>query len=122
MEEWFVPGGGVEPGETAAKAAQREMKEELGIDVQVGELRAVVERHFSFDAGARRFHEIGFYFLAMHPLTTGPEFLADGKMYRWHRLVGIGSLPMVPEKLGACLQNAILNRRVEWLGLEGASS
>ncbi|MBL8994655.1 MAG: NUDIX domain-containing protein [Spirochaetia bacterium] len=118
IDLWYVPGGGVEPGETLTEAARREMKEELSVDVSVLELRAVVERHFSFDEGARRFHEIGFYFFAKHPLEVGPDFVADGKVYRWHLIEQIASLPMVPEALGASLQKAILNDRLEWLGKE----
>ena len=33
---WSVPGGRIEPGETAAAAATREVREETGLDVEVG--------------------------------------------------------------------------------------
>ena len=33
---WSVPGGRIEPGETAAAAAMREVREETGLDVEVG--------------------------------------------------------------------------------------
>jgi ADP-ribose pyrophosphatase YjhB (NUDIX family) len=38
---WDVPGGYVEPGETPVEACQREVKEELGLDRQVGRLLVV---------------------------------------------------------------------------------
>ncbi|GAB4526827.1 MAG: A/G-specific adenine glycosylase [Anaerolineae bacterium] len=48
---WEFPGGKTEPGETLPEALQRELREELGIEVEVGELFVVVKHaltHFKF--------------------------------------------------------------------------
>lgn len=60
---WLLPGGGVDAGEDARQATRREIREELGLDVEVGRLLAVnwvpsnaeygapMGVHFVFDAG-----------------------------------------------------------------------
>jgi len=41
---WSVPGGRVEPGESSPEATAREVLEETGVQVSVGELAGIVER------------------------------------------------------------------------------
>ena len=62
---WTLPGGRVELGESAAEALVREMREEMGVEVEVGRLLWVVEGFVTFLE--RHWHEISFYFLAILP-------------------------------------------------------
>ena len=43
FEYWLLPGGGLDWGESIAECAVRECKEEMGLDVEVGDLIAVTE-------------------------------------------------------------------------------
>src|SRR5262249_51162472 len=55
---WSVPGGAVEAGETLAEACAREVREETGLEVEVGSLCEVVERVTRDPDGRVRFHYV----------------------------------------------------------------
>lgn len=51
LGQWSIPGGTLELGETLAEGAERELKEETGLEVRVLELIEVFER-INFGRGA----------------------------------------------------------------------
>jgi ADP-ribose pyrophosphatase YjhB (NUDIX family) len=75
---WAPPGGRVELGEPAVASLAREMREETGVDVQVGPLLWVAESFFS--SGGRAQHGLCFYFL-IH-LPKGCPFLDKADLHR----------------------------------------
>lgn len=62
---WALPGGRAELMEPASVTLQREMQEELGIEVQVLRLLWLVENFFEYNE--ERFHELALYFLMEIP-------------------------------------------------------
>jgi len=64
---WTFPGGRAEFGEPAEQTLKREMREEIGVEVEVVRLLWFVENFF-FYAG-KHYHEIALYFLMRFPAT-----------------------------------------------------
>ena len=56
--EWSLPGGAVEPGETLEKAVVREVEEEIGLNVEVVEVVAVLDRIFWDQEGQVQYHYV----------------------------------------------------------------
>ncbi|HVF05451.1 MAG TPA: NUDIX domain-containing protein [Frankiaceae bacterium] len=82
---WSIPGGRIEPGETARAAAAREVREETGLDVEVGELLQTVD--------------LGPYVVADFAATvTGGTLRAgdDALDARWCTVVELATLPLSP--------------------------
>lgn len=78
---WMVPGGGIKDGESAAEAAVREVKEETGLDIEVGSLVWHVEE---VSERGQRFVNFFMCRLVGGTLSLGedPEFDGDSQVLR----------------------------------------
>lgn len=55
---WTLPGGAIELGEGAAQAVEREVREETGLDVEVGPVVEVLDRIYHDADGRVQFHYV----------------------------------------------------------------
>jgi ADP-ribose pyrophosphatase YjhB (NUDIX family) len=100
---WSLPGGRVMRGEGLAGALRREVREETGLDVEVGEVAGVVERDYP-EEGVH--YVIVDYFVAVN----GGELRAgdDAEDARWVPLDDIESLELVPRLVEALRDFGVL--------------
>ena len=99
---WEFPGGAVEFGETLADALQREMREEYGIEIEVGDLLDVVD-HILPSEGQ---HWVSPTFICR--IKKGePEILEPQKCSE----IGWFEIDQVPEFLSMVTQQNLLHYR-----------
>ncbi|HET8666330.1 MAG TPA: NUDIX domain-containing protein [Nocardioides sp.] len=68
---WTLPGGGLDHGETPRDAVAREVREECGVEVVVGELLDVHDVHFQGTAPTGRFEDFHGVHLVFHGTVPG---------------------------------------------------
>ncbi len=89
--EWSLPGGRLELGESMTDGVRREVREETGIEVQVGAVVEVFDRIHRDSDGRVRYHFVIVDFLC---LPVGGVLLAgdDATDARWVRRADVAGL------------------------------
>jgi 8-oxo-dGTP pyrophosphatase MutT (NUDIX family) len=111
---YVFPGGGVEEGEDKISAMKREAREELGIDVEVGNL--FTKQRFDRDEVPQTEY---FFFCKKTGGTLGtgdgPEFQNDGKYEGSHDVVvvpigDLGKINLLPVEVRELLEGHFSNK------------
>jgi ADP-ribose pyrophosphatase YjhB (NUDIX family) len=108
---WTLPGGRAELLEPAREGLAREMREELGVEVQVGRLLWVVENFFEYVGEA--FHELALVFHVALPESSGLTNVDTFNghedtlllIFRWFHLDELQAVYLLPSFLKDGLRN-----------------
>jgi len=92
---WGVPGGCLELGETLREGVAREVREECGIEIEVGELFDVFETFQKDEEGRLEFHYVLLDFIARH-ISGDPVPGGDALECRFIPLANVREYDLTP--------------------------
>lgn len=94
--QWSIPGGMLEVGETLREAAVREVLEETGLQVEVGELLGVFDRIVRDDEQRTLYHYVLIDFLCRR-IAGEPSAGCDAAEARWFTRAEIAELSLAED-------------------------
>ena len=102
---WTIPGGAVRVGEQLHEAVVRELREECGVEVEVGPVVEVLDRVVRDGTSRVQFHYVIIDYLARW-VAGEPQAGSDAAAVRWLRREEWAGLPLT-EGLGPVLTRAL---------------
>ena len=109
-DQWGFPGGTVELGETPQMAAVREVKEETGLDVQVGDLIGI---YTDFDVVCSNGDQFQSILIAYELTVTGGELFCDQKETKELKYFSLTDVPALFCKQHNDILNDIRARKAQ---------
>jgi len=91
--EWSIPGGALDLGEKLRDGVAREVREETGLDVEVGPVLDVFDSIFPDADGRTQYHYVLIDYLC-HPLPGKAIAASDASELRWAKLEELPALGM----------------------------
>jgi len=106
-----LPGGRVEMGESSMESLKREMVEELGVNITVVGLKAIIENFFNFDN--YDYHELQFVYVAKFDdkvIENHSEVfvgIEEKDLYEWFNFDELDKINYKPEALRQSIKEAL---------------
>jgi len=98
----FLPGGHMEPGEYAEESLRRELKEELGLDSEIGRFVGVLEHKFT-DKKGKEYEEINLIF-EVKIEEENPSSIEGHLEFLWSPPVEFKTRKLLPSSLPELLE------------------